>query len=196
MNRRNLLAGAAASLGLAGCMRTTLDNFAPRSLAFDAGSPLALVIVGIRPEPGKPLGLVPPDLETAWVRADAAQKDQRNALISAWTGYGPETRATNVHLVTPGRWVLHAVTVIIPNNRRTMSTHDNRRGLGFEVKPGEIVFVGDMFIDPTASPVAYTRRDPPDSPEIAVLAGYPNVKGTPRRVRLEPMDISFPGRPQ
>lgn len=168
---------------------------------FNTQSPDGLVVVGMKgtgPRQTNALGmeLAYPAFSLTWVRTEKSADGTWGAFITVprFAGVG-NIRDLNhtAYTVPPGRYFLHRVTVVqqagnIITTRRITLQRDP--ALGFEVKSGEIAYVGDFMIDALAIPPRIEHYGHDDQSAAAAIKLYTKIKGEVRYVPLVPMRVA------
>jgi hypothetical protein len=169
--------------------------------SFDAQSPDGLVVVGMKgtgPRQTNALGIEAgyPYFSLTWVRTEKGADGK-------WGVFTTVPRFANVgnirdlnhtaYTVPPGRYFLHRLTVVqqagnIITTRRITLQRDP--GLGFEVKAGEIAYVGDFMIDALAIPPRIEDYRHDDQAAAAAIKLYTKIKGEVRYIRLVPVRVA------
>ena len=193
-------AGAILALfALAACTGGPRYQATPQT-SFDAQNPDGLVVVGMKgtgPRQTNALGmdLAYPAFFLTWVRTE-------KSADGTWSTFTTVPRFANVgdirdlnhtaYTVPPGRYFLHRLTVVqqtgnLITTRRITLRRDP--GLGFEVKAGEIAYVGDFMIDALAIPPRIEDHTHDDQAAAAAIKLYTKIKGEVRYVPLVPVRV-------
>ena len=189
-----------ALLAVAACAGGPRYQANPQT-SFDARSPDGLVVVGMKgtgPRLTTPLGFDAgyPAFSLTWVRTE-------KSADGTWGTFTTVPRFANVgdirdlnytaYTVPPGRYFLHRLTVVqaagnLITTRRITLRRDP--GLGFEVKAGEIAYVGDFMIDALAIPPRIEDHAHDDQSAAAAIKLYTKIKGEVRYVPLVPVRVA------
>ena len=189
-----------ALLAVAACAGGSRYQATPQT-SFDAQSADGLVVVGMKgtgPRQTNALGmeLAYPSFSLTWVRTE-------KSADGTWGTFTTVPRFANVgnvrdlnhtaYTVPPGRYFLHRLTVVqqtgnLITTRRITLRRDP--GLGFEVKAGEIVYVGDFMIDALAIPPRIEDHTHDDAAAAATIKLYTKIKGEVRYAPLAPVRVS------
>jgi hypothetical protein len=189
-----------ALITLAGCAGGPRHQATPQT-SFDAKSADGLVVVGMKgtgPRITNAIGLETgyPGFSLTWIRTE------KNA-DGIWDAFVTVPRLANIgnirdlnytaYTVPPGRYFLNSVTVVqATGNLITTRRITLRRNpaLGFEVKAGEIVFVGDFGIDAIGSPPQIEPIGHDDQAAAAAIKLYGKLKGDLHYVPLVPVRVT------
>jgi hypothetical protein len=194
---------------LAACAGGPRHQATPQT-SFDAQSTDGLVVIGMKgtgPRITNAIGLeiAYPGFSLTWIRTE------KNA-DGMWGAFVTVPRLANVgnirdlnytaYTVPPGRYFLNGLTVVqtsgnLITTRRITLRRDP--GLGFEVKAGEIVYVGDFGVDAIGAP---PRIEPVGHDEQAAAAAiklYGKLKGDLHYTPLVPVRVTgdpvlYPGQ--
>jgi hypothetical protein len=202
LNLKTITRAAAilALLALAACAGGPRYQANPQT-SFDAHSLDGLVVVGMKgtgPRLTTPLGLDAgyPYFSLTWVRTE------KNA-DGTWGTFTTVPRFANVgdirdlnhtaYTVPPGRYFLHRLTVVqqtgnLITTRRITLKRDP--ALGFEVKAGEIAYVGDFMVDALAIPPRIEDYGHNEQAAAATIKLYTKIKGEVHHVPLVPVRVA------
>jgi hypothetical protein len=205
----NRAAAILAVIALAACAGGPRHQATPQT-SFDTKSTDGLVVVGMKgtgPRITNAIGLeIPyPGFSLTWIRTE---KDAEGM----WRAFVTVPRLANVgnirdlnhtaYAVPPGRYFLSGLTVVqttgnLITTRRITLKRDP--GLGFEVKAGEIAYVGDFAIDALGVPPRIENYGHDDQAAAATIKLYGKIKGDLRYAPLVPVRVSgdpvlYPGQ--
>ena len=189
-----------ALLAVAACAGGPRYQASPQT-SFDKQSPDGLVVVGMKgtgPRRTTALGLEAgyPYFSLTWVRTEKSADGK-------WESFVTVPRFANVgnirdlnytaYTVPPGRYFLHRLTVVeqagnLITTRRITLRRDP--GMGFEIKAGEIVYVGDFMIDALAIPPRIEDHTRDGQAAAAAIKLYTKIKGDVRYVPLVPVRVA------
>lgn len=130
-------------LVLAGCSMNT--NYDPKSFAEEKR---AMIIVGCPDNPKAKTDKNYPILKSSWTNLTTNE-----ALVVNTTdflNYGVKDKEAYLALsVTPGKYSLHDITYwIVPKEPSDRDVYNVwKKGATFEVKPGEVVYIGDLILE-------------------------------------------------
>jgi hypothetical protein len=189
-----------ALIALAGCASGPRHQATPQT-SFDAQSADGLVVIGMKgtgPRITNAIGLETayPGFSLTWIRTE------KNA-DGMWDAFVTVPRLANIgnvrdlnytaYTVPPGRSFLNSVTVVqtsgnLITTRRITLRRDP--AIGFEVKAGEIAYIGDMAIDAIGSPPQIERAGHDDQAAAAAIKLYGKLKGDLHYVPLAPVRVT------
>jgi hypothetical protein len=207
-----LFSRAAAILALvtlAGCAGGPRHQVTPQT-SFDAGSADGLVVIGMKgtgPRITNAIGLEAayPGFSLTWVRTE------QNA-DGMWGAFVTVPRLANIgnirdvnytaYTVPPARYFLNSITVVqtsgnvITTRRITLRRNP---ALGFEVKAGEIAYIGDFAIDAIGAPPQIEPIGHNDQAAAAAVKLYGKLKGDLHYTQLVPVRVTgnpvlYPGQ--
>jgi hypothetical protein len=153
-----------------------------KTVEFSSASPEALLIVGTTADP-------PQHYTVAFSTYDAPNlRLSSNSFKGQYTAEHdaspPSTVQYHALLVPPGTYVMKSVSISNPYQTSVICLSQGTAG--FEVKSGEIIYVGNIALN-HRDDVVRTGFD--DAAAAAALQEYPNVQGELVRGKL--MDVTF-----
>jgi hypothetical protein len=198
-----------AVIALAACVGGSRHQATPQT-SFDTQSTDGLVVVGMKgtgPRITNTIGLeiAYPGFSLTWIRTE---KDAEGM----WRSFVAVPRLANIgnirdlnytaYTVPPGRYFLSGLTAVqtagnLITTRRITLKRDP--GLGFEVKAGEMVYVGDFSIDALGAPPRIENYGHDDQAAAAAIKLYGKIKGDLHYTPLVPVRVTgdpvlYPGQ--
>lgn len=189
-----------ALLALAACAGGPRYQATPQT-SFDSQSADGLVVIGMKgsgPRLTNALGMETayPSFSLTWVRTE-------KSADGTWGTFTTVPRFANIgdirdlnytaYTVPPGRYFLHRLVVVqqtgnLITTRRVTLRRDP--ALSFEVKAGDIAYVGDFSVDALAIPPRIEQYGHDDQKAATAIKLYTKIKGEVRYVPLVPMRIT------
>lgn len=185
---RNIILAASQVAFLAGCMPTT--SVAPTDTQFVAGSPDAIVLVGLRSTVPvvTPHERYYPDFRMSWellphpgLRPDAPRllvvdTAERAEMFDDRT---PADISIHVVRVAAGTYYLRGIATEVAESRYMLQPAGAPGAPFFAVKPGEVRYIGDLHCDVVSRPARCNRLTRSDSLAYGMLAEYPGIRVKP-----------------
>jgi hypothetical protein len=174
--------GGAAILLATTLLVTACASGVRKTVEFSSASPEALLIVGTTSDPPQQYTVTFSTYDAPNLRLSSNSfKGQHTAEHDASL---PATVQYHALLVPPGTYVMKSVSIWHPAQTTVICLSQGTAG--FELKPGEIIYVGNIALN-RGEDVVRTGFD--DAAAVAALQEYPNVQGELVRGKLT--DVTF-----